>query len=419
VGLAADVVVAGSGPAGASAALVLARAGARVALVDPARFPRDKACGDLLGPLGVRQLQELGIAVTGARRVGCDVVLVGPSGRRLLLPWTASHRYPAHALAAPRTVLDAALRDAALEAGAEPVTGRVAGIEEDAGGLRGVVLGDGKRVRCDAVVGADGAMSRVAAGAGLQRPERMLWGFALRWYVQAAIDRPVIVFWEPRPRRALPGYGWVFPGPDGRANVGLGVGVGRRRDRAALVGRLFPGFVAALRARGLLPGGARLMDGTRRGGWLRMGIAGTTPAGGRVLLAGDAAGLVNPLQGEGMAEALMSGTDAADAILAGPAEAADRHRRAIATRHGRFLPAAGALHAAMLARPGGISAVGRLLTAPVLGSALAAGWAIYWNDVLALAPRSRGRAVAVGLDSATSAVVQRSPVRRDALAGLR
>ena len=75
----------GAGPAGSIAALVLARGGARVALVDKAIFPRDKACGDLLGPRGVQVLDDLGVTVAGSHTVG-DMVVVGPTGRRVSLP---------------------------------------------------------------------------------------------------------------------------------------------------------------------------------------------------------------------------------------------------------------------------------------------------------------------------------------------
>ena len=416
---AVDVVVAGCGPAGACAALGLARGGARVVVVDPGQFPRDKACGDLIGPLGLQRLAELGVEVPGERLPG-EIMVLGPSGRELLLPFSASPEYPPYMLASPRMALDAALREAALEAGAEPVPGRVAGLTRDARGRHEVLLGDGRRIRCQSVVGADGAMSRVATDSGLVRSGRVLWGFALRCYVDAPVEFPYIVFWEPRPWRALPGYGWLFPGPDGRANVGLGVGVRDQRARAAVVGKLLPDFVADLRSSGLLPPSARapLVEGSRRGGWIRVGLAGTTPARGRVLLAGDAAALVNPLQGEGMAEAILSGSDAATAILTAPDQAADHYRRAIADRHGRFLPAAGAVHAAMLTRPGAISAAGRLLTAPLFGAAVASGWSVYWNDLLAAAPRSRRRLTAAGLAAAARLSTRRSDVRRDALAGL-
>src|SRR5258708_35142831 len=104
-----DVLIVGSGPAGSIAAVVLARGGARVALVDKAAFPREKACGDLIGPRGVRVLEDLGLARPGERRVG-DMVVVGPTGRRVRLPCAAGLTYPGYALTVPRGRFDAALR---------------------------------------------------------------------------------------------------------------------------------------------------------------------------------------------------------------------------------------------------------------------------------------------------------------------
>src|SRR5215467_1274269 len=96
-----DAIVVGAGPAGSVAALVLARGGARVALVDRRAFPRAKACGDLIGPRGVRLLAELGIRVPGAGRLG-DMVVIGPSGRKILLPALPGTSYTDHAHAVPR-----------------------------------------------------------------------------------------------------------------------------------------------------------------------------------------------------------------------------------------------------------------------------------------------------------------------------
>src|SRR3954453_8915919 len=105
-----DVVVVGAGPAGSTTALVLARGGARVALVDKAEFPRDKACGDLVGPRGVQLLDDLGIPVPGARVVN-DMTVVGPTGRVVALPCPRGVKFPGRALALPRTRFDALLRD--------------------------------------------------------------------------------------------------------------------------------------------------------------------------------------------------------------------------------------------------------------------------------------------------------------------
>ncbi|HYU02234.1 MAG TPA: FAD-dependent monooxygenase, partial [Jatrophihabitantaceae bacterium] len=210
-----DVVVVGAGPGGSVAALCLARAGARVAIVDKRSFPRDKACGDLIGPRGVRLLDELGVDVPGARRLG-DMIVVAPNGRRALLPALPGIDYPGHALAIPRHEFDAALFDAAVEAGAAHVHDRVIGLV-DGGGVR---LAGGTDVLANVVIGADGAQSAIAQAAGLVDDRRALWGFALRRYVAAPVALPHILLWEPERWRLFPGYGWIFPTPDGGANVG-------------------------------------------------------------------------------------------------------------------------------------------------------------------------------------------------------
>jgi geranylgeranyl reductase family protein len=366
-----DVAVVGSGPAGSVAALVLARAGARVALVDKAAFPRDKACGDVVGPRGVALLRDLGLEpALDTARVG-DMVVVGPSGRRVLLPCFEGTDYPGHGIAVPRHGFDAWLTGKALDAGAGAVAGRVEHLGQGRGGADGpgavdVALDDGRRLRADVVVGADGATSRVADAAGLVDPRRVLWGFAVRVYLEEPVDLPHIVLWEREHRRVFPGYGWLFPGPGGRANAGLGIGTMSDRRAGAGAVRLLPEFLEHLRRLGLVhdPG-----DGSgpgRLGGWLKMGLVGTTPAAGPVLLTGDAAGLVNPLQGEGIAHAMTSGRLAAEAVLAGPASAAARYRRGIAASHLDFHRVAAAAHAGLVGKPAAAAAsvVGRALTRP-------------------------------------------------------
>ena len=138
----------------------------------------------------------------------------------------------------------------------------------------------------------------------------------MRAYLNAPVDLPHILLWEPQRWRLFPGYGWIFPTADGRANVGLGLGVGPDRLLARQAGEQFDDFCNHLQRQRLLPGHAA--SGARRiGGWLKMGMIGTVPARGTVLLTGDAAGLINPLQGEGIAQAIASGRAAATAILTG------------------------------------------------------------------------------------------------------
>jgi flavin-dependent dehydrogenase len=244
-------------------------------------------------------------------------------------------------------------------------------------------------------VGADGATSRVATVAGLLAPARVLWGFAVRAYHPQPVDLPVIVLWEPTAWQGLAGYGWLFPGVDGAANLGLGVGTGAERAGAGAV-RALPDFFSHLHALGLLepgPGGLSA-PAPRLGGWLKMGMVGTTPAAGRVLLVGDAAGLVNPLQGEGISQALQSGRWAAEAILYTPADAAGRYRRRLAAAHLPYQRITAAVQAALVKRPRAVSVVGRLVTAAARSETVAGGWAVFWNELLDGAPPGSHRAVA-------------------------
>ena len=374
-----DVVVAGAGPAGSVAALVLARGGARVALVDKAEFPRDKACGDLIGPRGVGLLDELGVSVPDAGQ-GADLLVVGPSGHRSRLPAFPGRAYPGHGVVVPRVVLDDALRAAAVAAGAEPVRARVSAADTGPDGrLRALLASDGQRLEADAFIGADGALSPVARLAGMLNPDTALWGFAIRAYLPAEVPLPLLVLLDAAPWRIYPGYGWLFPGENGQANVGIGVGLGTRRRQAPLRGDLAR-FCAQLRSAGDLAPDAQ--PGPVTGGWLRMGGTGAPPAAGNVLLAGDAAGLINPLQGEGIAPAMVSARLAAQCLLASPGQAAAAYTEAVAAAFGGYMPGAAALQATLLRRPRLASAGVRLLTAPAMRRVIAGTWSLYWNGLV-------------------------------------
>ena len=399
-----DVIVVGAGPAGSLAAFVLANAGARVALIDKAGLGRDKACGDLVGPRGVRLLDDLGLGVAGARTAG-DMIVAGPTGRRVLLPARAGRSYPGHALVVPRARFDAHLRAAALDAGADDISARLVSVADGR-----VALDRGPAIEADFVIGADGATSATAASAGLVDPARVLWGFALRGYLSTDVALPVIALWNDRPRRGFPGYGWVFPGPEG-ANLGLGLGLGNSRHDAHRAQRQLDAFRIHLHRIGLL---AAIDDAPTRvlGGWLKMGVVGTRPAGGKVLLVGDAAGLVNPLQGEGIAQALASGHAAASAVISRPGDAAPSYRRWIAETFGPFASVTSPIHAAMVGHPRRIAALAGVLTAPLLGSSIASTWAIYWNDLMDGASRSGPAAAAEVVQHLGRIVTMPSRVRR-------
>jgi flavin-dependent dehydrogenase len=345
-------------------------------LVDKASFPRDKACGDLVGPRGAQILADLGIEITGTR-VG-DMDVIGPTGRHVRLQAVSGLTYPGFGFALPRRQFDVSLRTVALDAGAEGITDRAEEPRFDArGDLAGFRLASGGAVDADVIIGADGALSRVGQVARLVDDRRALWGFAIRAYVDASPSLPQILFWEPSRWMGYPGYGWLFPGVDGRANVGLGVGLRGDRRAGSRAASDLDSFVADRLA------SLRLAPRGRLGGWLKMGMVGTTPASGRTLLVGDAAGLVNSLQGEGIAQAMGSGRSAAEAVLAaGPGGAAARYRKALRQLYAPYAIRTASITSAMLARPRLVAGAGRLLTAPGLGPLLSGGWAVYWNDLL-------------------------------------
>ena len=382
-----DVVVVGAGPAGSVAALVLARGGARVALADKAAFPRDKACGDLIGPRGVQVLADLGVTVPDAGH-GSDLLAVGPAGRRpaprpspgAAIPVTGSWS-PGWPSTTPCARPRSPPGPSASGRGSPPWSGA-------RGGRAPVraVLARRARLAGDVIIGADGALSPVARLAGMLDPDSALWGFAVRAYVPGEVPLPLLVLLESAPWRIYPGYGWLFPGADGQANVGIGVGMGGTRHSAPLRGDL-DRFTTLLRSRGDLRPAAEV--GPVIGGWLRMGGTGTPPAAGNVLLAGDAAGLINPLQGEGIAPAMISARLAAEAVLADPCQAGPAYTRALDGAFGRYLPGASALQRTLLRRPWAASASMRLVTAPVVGRLVASTWSIYWNGLTDGAAPSR------------------------------
>ena len=307
-----DAIVVGAGPAGSTSAYRLARAGASVLLLDRARFPRDKPCG---GGLTIRAVRELPVDVAPIVE---DVV------DRMELRLRYGSRFERGGsrplvLMTQRRRLDNFLAQEAAAAGADFRDGvRAREIESDAGGV--TVAFDGGRAAAAVLIGADGANGVAARSVGIDTA-----------YVHGVAYEGNVTYRDNEARRfagralielgIVPGgYGWLFPKGD-HANVGVGGWESegpRLRDHLQ---RLCGAYGIPY---------ARVED--LRGHRLPLRRAGANPVRGRTLLVGDAAGLVDPLTGDGMYEAFVSSRLASEAILdllGGRAETLDRYAHAL------------------------------------------------------------------------------------------
>jgi geranylgeranyl reductase family protein len=352
-----DVLVVGGGPAGAAAALraLAERPGASVAIVDAARFPRDKACGDGIAPHGLDVLRSLGVPGAVAGYLPVDRMrLRTPGGAEVATP-AARANY-----VVPREVFDDRLVTAAVARGARLLRRRIRTLELPTGpGTPVVVDGD---LRARVVVGADGANSSVrrALGAGPNPPEAM--AIAVRGYANAPLgDGPpeqLIHMVD----KGWPAYAWSFPIGDGRANIGYGTlrsqlrgagsggvgsaagsgGVGSGADATAGAGGGKATLYGTLAE--LLPD-QPAHPGTLRAHHLPMSTWRPRQPDGAVLLVGDAASLINPLTGEGIYYALLSGALAGYAAVTATANPGAAYRAALEGELGRHLR-----HTSLLAR---------------------------------------------------------------------
>jgi len=337
----ADVIVVGAGPAGSSTASYLAQSGLDVILLEKTRFPREKVCGDGLTPRAVKALVGMGIPIDerdgwvpnkGLRIIG--------GGVRLELPWPELASYPGFGLVRNRLAFDETLARSAQKAGARliegmtvtrPVrddrTGRITGVtasqspasqspaSQDQAGDGGTAPGTQRTYRARLVVAADGNSSRLSVAMGLRKREDRPLGVAVRtYYTSPRHDDDYLESWLELwdGGRLLPGYGWIFGMGDGTSNVGLGLlntsAAFRNTDYRALLRRWLAG----------MPRSWGFTEENRvtpvRGAALPMGFNRTPHYTDGLLLVGDAGGMVNPFNGEGIAYAMESGEIAARVV---------------------------------------------------------------------------------------------------------
>jgi geranylgeranyl reductase family protein len=316
-----DVLVVGAGPGGSATAYHLARHGIDVMLIEKSAFPREKVCGDGLAPRGVSAIIRMGVDPLDPGFVRVRGLRVHSRKVTLDLPWPALHDYPNYGLMRTRMDLDQMLARRAEKAGARLLerTEAVSPVLAD-GWVVGAMVrpvdgGDPVRVRARFVVAADGASSRFAAQAGVRRDTSRPLGVAARRYYRASRGpgswfEVWMDLWDGS--LMLPGYGWMFPLADGRVNIGAGLMNTFRNFKDVSAQRVFDVFVRVLpRDWGV---NEETADGRLLSGPLPMGMNRTPQALPGMLVVGDAAGVVNPFNGEGIAYAIESGEIAAELI---------------------------------------------------------------------------------------------------------
>jgi geranylgeranyl reductase family protein len=315
----ADVIVVGAGPGGSSAAYHLARAGLDVLMLEKSTFPREKVCGDGLTPRAVKQLVGMGITLgpedgwfpnKGIRIIG--------GGVRIELDWPELSSYPGFGLVRTRRGFDEIVARAAQRAGARlaegvTVTGPV--IDDETGRIVGVTA-DGRTYQARLVVAADGNSSRLSLAMGLRKRDDRPLGVAIRtYYTSPRHDDDYLETWLDLwdGSALLPGYGWIFGVGDGTSNVGLGL-----LNTSASFGHI--DYRAMLRRwLASMPAEWGFAEENRvapvRGAALPMGFNRTPHYTNGLLLVGDAGGMVNPFNGEGISCAMESGEIAAQVIV--------------------------------------------------------------------------------------------------------
>jgi len=327
-----DVIVIGGGPAGAAAAMSAARGGASVMVFEKAQRGRDKVCGDGLTPRAVAALEELKISLDGVHRIDGLRMIAG--GTRRELEWPGSGRFPPYGAVWTRRAMDEHLISAAEESVAELVFNTEALPIFDGDRVIGVEA-DGRRFAADLVVVAAGAQGAVARMLGADRDPNEPYGLAIRTYVESPRhgDRLLEASLAMRAPDGtpIPGYGWMFPVGDGTVNLGVGALSTMKGFKKLNLNKLVDLYRDHVREEW---GVGDYLERPRA--W-RLPMSSLARSGPGWVAIGDAAGLINPMNGEGIDYGLESGMLAAELFLADPATAPVEYDRQVGERFDAFL----------------------------------------------------------------------------------
>ena len=357
-----DVLVIGGGPAGAAAGYWLARAGHRVTIVEKKTFPREKTCGDGLTPRAVKQITDMGLASSLERFHRYEGLRATAHGKALELQWPSHSVYPQHGYVVRRRELDQMVALNAEAAGAQLLQGHEANQPIlERGLLRGAVVTDKEshstfELRAQYVIVADGANSRFGRSLGTSRAKQMPYGTAIRTYwesprhaepwIESALDV------KDRNGNSMPGYGWIFPVGDGTINIGVGLLSTFRDFKSVNTTQLLDAYAHMVADDwGIDPG-----NPTQRAtsGRIPMGGSVGPKVGPTYIVVGDAAGSVNPFNGEGIDYAYETARMAAEvigeAVATGNAAALLRYQTLIDDEYGQYFKVA-RLFARIIGRP--------------------------------------------------------------------
>ena len=314
-----DAIIVGAGPGGATAAAVMARRGLKPLLIDRDNFPRDKVCGDALSGKTVDVMKRLGMieALQAVSQLDSwGVTFSGPSGDEVAIPFTKALDKPiAPGFVCDRVTFDNLVFQQAVESGAEIWTeATVTGLLREGEKVVGVKVkrnGAEEEVRAPITVGADGAYSVVVRELGMDQLHEDHYCAGLRWYWEGVtgfheLNHIEIHFVD----ESSPGYFWIFPMPDGKANVGLGMLSSMVKKRDIKLKPLLERLVEHPRFKDRFAD-AKPIDKIR--GWgLPLGSKPRQMSGDGWMLLGDAASLIDPFTGEGIGNAMVSAEKVAD-----------------------------------------------------------------------------------------------------------